>query len=76
LIESGSKAFSICVNALSGTAPGTAELVAVFALETVLLAPTLDLMAFEGALSVIDEGVYLTEVVVALEPAEEEPEDA
>jgi hypothetical protein len=26
--------------------------------------------------SAIDEGVYFTEVVVALEPAEEDPEDA
>ena len=69
-------AFSICVNALNGTAPDTAAPVAAFAVDAVLLAPTLDLMAFEGALSVIEDGVYFTEVVVALEPAEEEPEDA
>jgi hypothetical protein len=33
-------------------------------------------MAFDGALSAIDDGVYFTEVVVALEPADEDPEDA
>jgi hypothetical protein len=50
--------------------------VVAFALEELLLAPTLDLMAFEGALSVADEGVYATVVVVAFEPADEDPEDA
>jgi hypothetical protein len=30
-------------------------------------------MAFEGALSASDEGVYFTAVVVAFEPADEDP---
>jgi hypothetical protein len=50
--------------------------VAAFAVEVVLLAPTLDLMAFEGALSAADDGVNATEVVVAFEPADEDPEAA
>ena len=40
------------------------------------LAPTPERMAFVGALSVVDDGVYATEVVVAFEPADEDPEDA
>jgi hypothetical protein len=50
--------------------------VAALAVEEVLLAPMLELMAFEGALSTDEDGVYFTEVVVALEPADEEPEEA
>ena len=50
--------------------------VAAFAVEAVLVAPTPDLMAFVGALSVAAEGVYATVVVVAFEPADEDPEDA
>ena len=50
--------------------------VAAFAVEAVLVAPTPDLMAFVGALSIAAEGVYATVVVVAFEPADEDPEDA
>jgi hypothetical protein len=46
------------------------------AVEEVLLAPILDLMAFEGALSAAEDGVYATAVVVAFEPADDDPEDA
>jgi hypothetical protein len=53
-----------------------AVVVAAFAVEAVLVAPTPDLMAFVGALSVAAEGVYATVVVVAFEPADEDPEDA
>jgi len=45
-----------------------------FEIEEVL--PTPDVMAFEGALSAADEGVYAAVVVVAFEPADEDPEDA
>jgi hypothetical protein len=75
-MESGSVAFSICVNALRGTAVDATVLVFEFAVEEVALAPTLDLIAFEGALSTVEDGVYATAVVVAFEPADEDPEDA
>jgi hypothetical protein len=64
------------VNALRGTAFAAAVAVTAFAVVEVLLAPTPDLMAFEGALSTVEDGVYFTEVVVALEPADEDPEEA
>ena len=51
-------------------------MVTAFAVEEVLLAPTADVMAFEGVLSAPEKGVYFTDVVVALEPADEEPEEA
>jgi hypothetical protein len=44
------------VNALSGTALEAAVVVAVFAVE-VLLAPMPEVMAFEGALSAVEDGV-------------------
>jgi len=47
-----------------------------FAAEELLLAPTLDLIAFDGALSAAEDGVYATAVVVAFEPADDDPEDA
>jgi hypothetical protein len=47
-----------------------------FAVEEELLAPTLDLIAFDGALSAAEDGVYATDVVVAFEPADDDPEDA
>jgi len=75
-MESGSVAFSICVNALRGTAVDAKVLVLEFAVEEVALAPTLDLIAFERVLSTADAGVYATAVVVAFEPAEDDPEDA
>jgi hypothetical protein len=52
---------------------GGAELVA--ALEFPF-APTPDLMAFVGALSTAADGVNATEVVVAFEPADEDPDEA
>ena len=64
------------MNALRGTAFAGAVVVTAFAVEDVLLTPTLDLMAFKGALSTAEDGVYATEVVVAFEPADEDPEDA
>jgi len=51
-------------------------MVTAFAVEEVLLAPTPETIAFEGALSAAEDGVYFTEVVVAFEPAEEDPEEA
>jgi len=36
----------------------------------------LDLIAFEGVLSAAEEGVYAAAVVVAFEPADDDPEDA
>jgi hypothetical protein len=53
-----------------------ATVVVAIALEELLLAPTLDFMAFEGALSADDDGVYAIAVVVAFEPADDDPEDA
>jgi hypothetical protein len=53
-----------------------AVVVAAFEVEAVPVEPTPDVMAFEGALSVPAEGVYATVVVVAFEPAEEDPVDA
>jgi hypothetical protein len=51
--------------------------VAVFAEDAVdVVVPTPDVSAFDGAVSKPDDGVYATLVVVAFEPAEEEPEDA
>ena len=64
------------MNALSGTALDGMELVVAFAVEGVPLVPTFDVRAFEGALSTVDEGVYWTEVVIAFEPADEDPEEA
>ena len=64
------------MKALSGTALEAAVVVTVFAIEEELLAPTADAMAFEGALSAVEEGVYFTDVVVAFEPADDDPEEA
>jgi hypothetical protein len=64
------------VNALSGTALAGVELVVAFAVDAVLLEPTPELIAFAGAVSSEDDGVYATEVVVAFEPAEEDPDEA
>jgi hypothetical protein len=61
LIESGSFALSIWVNALRGTALDGAELVVAFvvvlAAEALLLAPTPDVIAFERGLSTVEDGV-------------------
>ena len=64
------------MNALNGTALDGVELVAAFEVEAVLLEPTPELIAFTGAVSAADDGVYATDVVVAFEPAEEDPDDA
>jgi hypothetical protein len=50
--------------------------VAAFTVEVVRVVPTPDLIAFEGTLSTAEEGVYATVVVVAFEPADEDPEAA
>jgi len=50
-----------------------AELVAAFELP---FPPTPEVMAFVCALSTAEDGVYATVVVVAFEPADEDPEDA
>jgi len=63
------------MNALRGTALEAAVVVTT-AFAGTPLAPTFDVMAFEGALSAAEDGVYATVVVVAFEPAEEDPEDA
>jgi hypothetical protein len=68
------------VNALRGTALDGVELEAPLAVavaeEALLLAPMPDFMALEGAVSTSDDGVYATAVVVAFEPADEDPEEA
>jgi MinD-like ATPase involved in chromosome partitioning or flagellar assembly len=65
------------VNAPSGTELEGVELVVVLAEDDVLVVvPTPDVSAVEGALSTLEDGVYLIELVVALEPADDEPEDA
>ena len=77
-MASGSVVFSKCEKALSGTALLTAELVV-----PAELAPLLDAAvevlaesAFAGGARVFADGVYSAEVVSALDPAEDDPEDA
>jgi hypothetical protein len=50
--------------------------VAAIVFEEGQLALTPDLTAFEDALSVIEDGAYFPDVVLASEPADEEPKDA
>ena len=50
--------------------------VTAFAFEEELLVLTPDAMAFEGGLVAAEEGVYFTDVVVAFEPADDDPEEA
>src|SRR6266404_314604 len=78
LMESGDFTVSKRVNALSGTALAGAELLLAFdALVAVLaVAPTPELRAFSGGVRTPDEGVNLTEVVRAFEPAAADPDDA
>ena len=78
MMESASVVFSKCEKALSGTALLVAELVA-----PAEVAPLLDEAvealvesAFAGGASVLAAGVYCAEAVSALEPAEDDPEDA
>jgi hypothetical protein len=77
-MASGSVVFSKWAKALSGTALLTAELVV-----PAEVAPLLDAAvevlaesAFAGGARVFAAGVYRAEVVSALEPAEDDPEDA
>jgi hypothetical protein len=61
------------VKALSGTEleGAVVVLLVVFPLE-----PTPEAIAFTGGVSVPSDGVYATVVVVAFDPADEDPEDA
>jgi hypothetical protein len=63
------------MNALRGTAV-EAAVVAATAPAGLPLAPTPERMAFVGALSTAEDGVYATAVVVAFEPADDDPEEA
>src|SRR6185503_687180 len=78
VMESVDFTLSKCVHALSGTALAGAELLLAFdALAAVVaVAPTPELRAFSGRVRTPDEGVNLTEVVTAFEPAEADPDDA
>src|SRR5580658_457081 len=77
LIESASVVFSKWEKALSGTALAMIELVA-----PAEFAPVLDAVellgesAFAGGASVFADGVYSAELVSALEPAADDPDDA
>ena len=77
VITSGSVVFSKCEKALNGTALLTVELV-----EPAEVAPLLDAVeelaesAFAGGARVFAPGVYSAELVSALDPAEDDPEDA
>jgi hypothetical protein len=74
-MASGSVVVSKCVKALKGTALLKAELVAPAEVEPWLEADVtvLDVSAFTGGTSVFADGVKSGEVVIALEPADEEP---
>src|SRR3984957_12540141 len=77
LMESASVVFSKCEKALNGTALLMVELV-----PPVEFAPVLDVedafgeSAFAGGARLFADGVYFAEVVSALDPAAEAPEDA
>ena len=75
-MESDSLARWKWVNALNGTALLIVELEVVLAEEFVpeLADPLLGASAFKGALSTPEDGVYITEVVVAFDPADEDPD--
>ena len=66
------------MNALNGTALAGAELLAAFDVLTAVeaVAPTPELRALSGGVSIPDEGVYFIEAVSAFDPAAEDPEDA
>jgi hypothetical protein len=65
------------VNALRGTALAGVEVAEVLLVLLELLpAPIPELIAFTGGVSTVEDGVNATDVVVALEPADEDPEDA
>jgi hypothetical protein len=77
-MESGDFMLSKRVKALSGTALAGAELLLVFdaLLAAVAVAPTPEVMAFNGGVRTPDEGVNFTEAVRAFEPAAADPDDA
>jgi hypothetical protein len=77
-MDSASVVLCSWVNALKGTEPDGVELTVVLGEEEaeLLVVPTPEVSAFAGVASTPEEGVYGAEVVVALEPADEEPEAA
>jgi hypothetical protein len=76
-MERASFDLSRCVNALRGTEPAADEVVAALDEdEELLVAPTPELNAFAGDASTPADGVYAAEVVVAFEPADEDPDAA
>ena len=74
-MESASLARSKCVKALSGTALLMAELEFVFADEFDPVDPPDGDSAFVIGASTPELGVYSTDVVVAFEPADDDPDD-
>ena len=77
-MASGSVVFSKCAKALRGTALLMAELV-VPAEVAPLLEAAVEVLAesaFAGGARVFADGVYSADAVSALDPAEEDPEDA
>ena len=76
-MESASLARWKCVNALSGTALLIAVVLAVLADDPNpdVVAFALDASAFVGGVRTPADGVYITEVVVAFDPADADPED-
>lgn len=76
-MESGSVVFSKCEKAPSGTALLIVELVVPAEFAPVLgPVEALGESAFAGGASVFADGVYGAEAVSALDPAEDDPEDA
>ena len=72
-MDSGSVVFSKCEKAPNGTALLMVEVAAATLLEVEEL---LAARAFTGGVRVFADGVYFAEVVRALDPAEDDPEDA
>jgi hypothetical protein len=77
-MESGSVVFSKCEKTLSGTALLVAELVTPAEVDPLLDAAVEDFAesAFPGGARVLADGVNSADVVSALDPAEDAPEDA
>jgi hypothetical protein len=74
-MESGDRVRSKRVNASSGTAFAELELLVTFEVVTAP-APTPALIALFGGIRTPEEGVYLTGVVSAFDPAAADPEAA
>ena len=72
-MDSGSVVFSKCEKAPNGTALLMVEVAVARLLEVEEL---LAASAFAGGARVFADGVYFAEVVRALDPAEDDPEDA